>query len=104
MDVVDPIQEIIDSPTELWLNSPDNYPFGQRVNKNDVGGLKSFMISVTPDETLQEFIRGMSHYDLIASFLSNGFSFKETWRPPTQISEDESVYAWSRRQRGNGNY
>lgn len=97
--VIDEAQAILDSPQELWLNSPDNYPFSQKVNKNDVGGLKSFLISTTPDDQLQEYIRQMSHYELIRSLLGNGFSFKESWQPPLQIDQDTAINLWSRRPR-----
>lgn len=102
--VIDEAQAILDNPSELWLNSPAGYPFAQRISKNDIGGLKSFMIGTTPDDQLQDYIRGLSHYDLIKSLLANGFSFKETWQPPTQMSQDEAIDGWSRRQRNAADY
>lgn len=72
-------QEIIDDPRELWMNSPEGYPYAQKISKNDVGGLKSFLINVTPDDFLQEQIRQADHPTIIQQYLENGFTFDEQW-------------------------
>lgn len=72
-------KEIINDPRELWLNSPEGYVFAQKIEKGDVGGLKSFLINTTPDETVQDLIRGMGHEELIQSLLTNNFTFDEVY-------------------------
>jgi len=88
------------SETELWLCSPPGYPFGQKIAKTDIGGLKSFLISTTPDEQVQEMIRQMSDEEIVADLERNGFTFEEQWRPPQEISLDEAAQAWGRIRRG----
>lgn len=69
--------EIIHDPRQLWLNSPEGYPFAQKIEKGDIGQLKSFLISTTPDEATQELVRQMSHEQLIESYINNNFTFDE---------------------------
>lgn len=64
---------------DLWLNSPIGYPFAQKINKNDVGALKSFLIGTTADEQTHEMVRNMSHQELIEDFERNNFTFDEEW-------------------------
>lgn len=72
-------QEILDDPRELWLNTPEGYPFAQKLEKSDTQGIKSFLISTTPDEQIHEMIRQMSPIEVIQSCLNNNFTFDEQW-------------------------
>ena len=65
--------------SELWLNSPEGYPFAEKIEKNDIGRLKSFLINTTPDEGLQEHIRQMTSEELYRSLEDSGFTFDEVW-------------------------
>ena len=67
------------SDTELWLNSPEGYPFAEKIAKSDIGALKSFLIKTTPDEDVQEMIRQMSDDEVIEALEKNNFSFDEEW-------------------------
>lgn len=64
---------------ELWMNTPVGYPFAQKIAKTDINGLKSFLISTTPDEGLQEMIRQMNDEEIVQTCLDNGFTFDEDW-------------------------
>ena len=64
---------------ELYLNSPIGYPFAQKIEKNDDGQLKSFLINTTGDEQIAETIRQMSHEELIQDLERNGFTFDEEY-------------------------
>lgn len=65
--------------TELWLNVPEGYPFAEKIAKDNIGGLKSFLINTTPDESIQQMIRDMSDQEVIQTCLNNNFTFDEEW-------------------------
>lgn len=64
---------------DLYMNTPQGYPFAQPLKKSDVGGIKSFLISTTPDEATQEMIRQMEDDQVIQTCLDNGFTFDAEW-------------------------
>ena len=72
-------QEILDDERELFMNSPQGYPYAQRIPKHDLGNLKSFLINTTPDELIQQGIREATHIEVIQTYLDNGFTFDEQW-------------------------
>lgn len=86
------------SDQELYLCSPPGYPFGQRIAKSDIGGLKSFLIGTTPDDAAQELVRQMNADEVYRSLESNGFTFEENWRPPQEISLDQAVEGWRQKK------
>lgn len=67
------------SDDELWMNTPEGYPFAQKIAKSDTNGLKSFLINTTPDEQLQEMVRQMDHEQVVQACLDNGFTFDSEW-------------------------
>lgn len=64
---------------ELWMNTPEGYPFAQKIAKNDTQGLKSFLISTTPDEQVAQMIREMDHEQVVQTCLDNNFTFDPEW-------------------------
>jgi hypothetical protein len=91
--------EIMATTTELWLNSPQGYPFSERIGHRDIGRLKSFLINTTGDEITQEWIRGMTHEELIQCYLDSNFQFLETWRPADVYDIEQSIQLNRGRQR-----
>lgn len=63
----------------LYMNTPPGYPFAQKIEKTDIGGLKSFLINTTPDENLQQMIRDMSDEEVVQTCLDNNFTFDEEY-------------------------
>lgn len=72
-------QEILDYQGELWLNTPEGYPFAQQIEKSNTQAIKSFLISTTADEQIHDMIRQMEPLQVIQSCLDNNFTFDEQW-------------------------
>lgn len=64
---------------DLWLNTPEGYPMAQKINKNDIGQLKSFLINITPDDELAQQIREATDSQIIKICEDNHFTFDEEW-------------------------
>lgn len=65
--------------SELYMNVPIGYPFAQKIEKSNIGGLKSFLINTTPDESLQQMIRDMNDEEVVQTCLANNFTFDEEY-------------------------
>lgn len=66
---------------ELWLNSPIGYEFVERIEKADVGRLKSFLINIfaADDDAAGDAIRQASAEEVVQTFLNNNFTFDSEW-------------------------
>lgn len=64
---------------ELYMNSPEGYPFAEKIAKTDIGRLKSFLIGISPDEALQQIVRDATNDEVISMLEKSGFTFDETW-------------------------
>jgi hypothetical protein len=64
---------------ELYLNVPEGYPIDRKIAKSDIHGLKSFLISNTPDDQLQDWVREMNDEQIVQTCLDNNFTFDEVW-------------------------
>jgi hypothetical protein len=71
--------EILADPRELYMNVPEGFVFAQKIEKSDIGGLKSFLIGLSPDDNLQEDIRQMTNEQVIHTCLDNNFTFDEEY-------------------------
>lgn len=89
------VDEILNDPRELWMNSPVNYPYAERIEKSDMMGLKRFLLQTTPDEEAQEFIRQMDHKQVIKALLDSHFTFDEEWLGARLLPETD-MSTWKR--------
>lgn len=71
--------DILKDPRELYMNTPEGYPFAQKIEKSDIGQMKSFLINTTSDDQLQQMIREMTNAELIQTCLDNNFTFDTEW-------------------------
>jgi hypothetical protein len=74
-------KEIIEHEGELFMNSPIGYEFAERVEKSNVGGLKSFLINIFAgaDDVTGDAIRAASHEEVVQTLLNNNFTFDPEW-------------------------
>lgn len=74
-------KEIVESTQELWLNSPIGYEFVEKIEKSDLGRLKSFLINLFAqgDDSVGDAIRNASHEEVVQTFLNSNFTFDEQW-------------------------
>lgn len=90
--------DIAADPRELWMNSPVGYAFAERVEKSNVGGLKSFLINVFApgDDAAGEAIRAATQEELIQTLLNSGFTFDPEWYGIREIPKGPSGQPLSR--------
>lgn len=62
-----------------YLNAPVGYPIASKIEKTDIGGLKSFLINTTPDESMHELVRAASDEEVVKMLTDSGFTFDEQW-------------------------
>lgn len=73
-------KDILAEKRELFMNSPIGYPYAERIEKSEVGRLKSFLINLfASDEKYGDAIREATHEEVIDTFLNNGFTFDPEW-------------------------
>lgn len=74
-------KDILAYDGELFMNSPVGYLFAERIEKNEEGRLKSFLINVFAggDDQAGDAIRQATHEEVIDTFLNNNFTFDPEW-------------------------
>lgn len=77
-------KDVVAYEGDLYLNSPIGYEYAEKIEKGEVGRLKSFLISIfagADDEPggMGDAIRNATQEEVIDTFLNNGFSFDTEW-------------------------
>lgn len=66
--------------SQLWMNAPYGYPYAERLEKNDVEGIRRFLIMIAQgDRDTEDIIRVATHEQMLKMLEESGFTFDETW-------------------------
>lgn len=83
--------------SELWLNSPQGYPYAERIEKNDETNILRFCIMIcNGDKDADEMIRKANHQERIAWLEASNFTFDTEWfgnRPLPERSDGVTLSA-----------